>query len=313
MCVLSAFLTLAIIAAPGPGLNRAPWYEPPQLLVMTGFIANTTNGIWGNDSIITGEWSPDKQHKALAHWNEGLAQDYDAEKMVRAFKDAGATAIGFYDKWHDGLIPHPTQFTDFSRDRDLVDETVRAIKKHDLPVIVIYSVGLDYNPDPKFLEWTCMDKDGTPLGLAFPSDWKSFHSPYRQYVIDQLVEIVERYGPLEGLFLDLFTQPSPYERLGDIIRIPRPRVSYDRYTRAAFQSRFGKSLEEATNEEIGHFVAGTLGDFLAEIRAAVSSAQPGISLTWNGAGMDDIVRPEKARLVAGQADWFSMEGLGCGH
>jgi len=30
-----------------PELNRAPWYKPPQLFVMTGFIANTTTGVWG--------------------------------------------------------------------------------------------------------------------------------------------------------------------------------------------------------------------------------------------------------------------------
>ncbi len=43
-------------------------------------------------------------------------------------------------------------------------------------------------------------------------------------------------------------------------------------------------------------------------RAKVSAVQPGISFTWNGAGMDDIVQPKRAKLVDGQADWFSMEG-----
>jgi len=274
---------------------------------MTGFIANTTDGIWGRDFIINGRWTAEKQQATLAEWNEGLGKDYDAERAVRAFKDAGATAVGFYDKWHDGLVPHATRLTRFKTERDLVGKTIRAIRKHGLAAVLIYSVGLDYNPARRFLRWSCRDAEGNPLGLAFPSDWKSFHSPYRQYVIDQLVEIVRKYGPLDGLFLDLFTQPSPHERLCRMIH-PRPRVSHDRYTREAFRARFGKPLERATDEEIEDFVVETLGDFLSEIRRRVSAVQPGISLTWNGAGMDDVVRPKKAKLVDGQADWFSVEG-----
>ncbi|MFQ6079738.1 MAG: alpha-L-fucosidase, partial [Thermodesulfobacteriota bacterium] len=287
--------------------NRAPWYKPPQLLVMTGFIANTTNGVWGRDFIVNGQWSAKKQQTALAEWNKNLGKDYNAESTVQAFKDAGATGIAFYDKWHDGLIPHATRLTGFKTERDLVGDTIRAAKKCNMASVVVYSVGLDYNPQRRFLEWSCRDSEGNPLGLAFPSDWKSFHSPYRQYVIDQLVEIVREYGPLEGLFLDLFIQPSPYEPLCRIIR-PRPRVSHDAYTREAFRVRFGKPLEQATSEEIQDFVLETLRDFLSEIREKVSEVQPDISFTWNGAGMNDIVQPKKAKLVDGQADWFSMEG-----
>ena len=288
-------------------LNRAPWYGPPQLMVMTGFIANTTNGVWGNDFVIKGEWSAEQQQAALAEWNKDLGRNYDAEKAIQAFKDAGASVVGFYDKWHDGLIPHATRLTGFRTERDLVGETMRAANKVGMARVLIYSVGLDYNPEERFLEWSCRDHDGEAFGMAFPSDWKSFHSPYRQYVIDQLVEMVKDYGPLEGLFLDLFTQPSPRERLCEIIS-PRPSVSYDRFTEQAYLERFGKPLGRATGDEIEDFVVDTLRDFLLEIRAEVSAVQPGISLTFNGAGMDDIVRPRKAWLVDGQADWFSMEG-----
>ena len=296
-----------LLATPKPELNRAPWYEPPQLLVMTGFVANTTNGTWGRDFIIQGEWTAEKQQATLAEWSKGFGKDYDADRTIQAFKDAGASAVGFYGKWHDGLIPHATELTRFKTEQDLVGETMRAVRKRKMAAVLIYSVGLDYNPEPRFLQWSCRDREGNPLGLASPSDWKSFHSPYRQYVIDQLVEMVRNYGPLDGIFLDLFTQPSPHNRLSQMLQ-PRPRVSHDRYTREAFRARFGKPVDQATSDELEGFVSETLGDFLSEIREQVSAVQPGISFTWNGAGMDDIVQPNKAKLVDGQADWFSMEG-----
>ncbi|HTV55271.1 MAG TPA: hypothetical protein VMI06_10175, partial [Terriglobia bacterium] len=175
----------------------------------------------------------------------------------------------------------------------MLGDTLKALHKYKMKAVVYYSAGLDYNPDPKFLEWTCRDKNGRPLGLAFPTDWKSFYSPYRHYVTNQLIEILHNYGPIEGFWLDLYTQPV---------------ISYDRYTRKAFQSKYGKPIEQATRREAEVFVEDTLRDFLVEIRKSVAAVQPTVAFTWNGSGMDDIVRPRKAKLVDGLCDWFSMEG-----
>lgn len=276
-----------------PELNRAPWYRARQLFVMTGFIANTTTGDWGPDFIVSGKWTHAKQQTALSKWRKGLGRDYDADQTVKAFRDAGATGVIFYSKWHSGLVNYPTRYTSFTTERDLLGETLSALQKYKMKAVVYYSVGLDYNPDPKFLEWTCRDKNGKLLGLAFPTDWKSFHSPYRRYVINQLVEIVHNYGPIEGFWLDLYTQPT---------------VSYDQYTRKAFQSKYEKVIDQATQEETEGFVVDTLRDFLLEIRRSVTAVQPNVGFTWNGSGMDDVVRPRKARLVDGLCDWFSMEG-----
>ena len=113
-------LATAAMALCQAGGDRARFYERPQLFVMTGFIANTTSGTWGNDFTVTGKWTPEKQQQALAAWNKGLGSGYDAEKAVLGFKDAGATGVIFYDKWHDGLVPHATKLTDFRTERDLV-------------------------------------------------------------------------------------------------------------------------------------------------------------------------------------------------
>jgi hypothetical protein len=283
----------ALAADPSNDTPSPAWYQPPQLFVMTGFIANTTSGTWGQDFIGTGIWTHEKQQADLARWNKNLGNQYDADKSLRAFKEAGATGIIFYDKWHDGIVPHDSQLTTFKTERDLVGPTIKAAHKLGLKVVIYYSVGFDYNPDPKFQDWLCRDASGKPMGGPFPADRMSFHSPYREYVIGHLVEITRKYGPLDGLWLDIFSQPL---------------VSYDRYTQAAFEKRYGKPLDRATPAEQGDFEIATLRQFFMDIKQAVRVIQPNISVTFNGAGMSDLRSPKRANQVDSLADYFSMEG-----
>lgn len=291
--MLLRILPLLLIAVAASSQERAAFYRPPQLFVMTGFIANTTNGTWGTDFIGAGEWTPERARSWITAWNKGLGKDYDAEKELRAFQQAGATGVIFYDKWHDGLVPHATKLTDWRTERDLVGPTIRAARKLGLKIVVYYSVGLDWNPDKRFDDWVCRDRDGTPMGRAFPTDWMSFHSPYRQFVIDHLVEILKMHGPVDGLWLDLYTQPRP---------------SWDTWSRKAFEKQFGKPLDKATHTEILDFDTQTRREFLQDIRKATTAAQPGVLFTYNGAGMEDIAAPKNAAQIDSLADWFSMEG-----
>jgi len=292
ICACFLFST-ALAVDPSSDPQYPAWYQPPQLFVMTGFIANTTSGTWGSDFIGSGAWTPEKQKADLARWSKNLGNHYDAERTLQEFKQAGATGIIFYDKWHDGIVPHDTQLTSFKTERDLVGATVKAAHKVGLKVVIYYSVGFDHNPDPKFQDWVCQDANGKPMGRPFPADWMSFHSPYRQYVIGHLVEITKKYGPLDGLWLDIFEQPQ---------------VSYDRYTRAAFEKRYGKPLDRATPEEQANFVVQTKREFLVEIKHSVRAVQPNMSFTFNSAGMADRSQPKQAVQVDGLADYFSMEG-----
>jgi hypothetical protein len=283
----------ALAADPSNDSPSPAWYQPPQLFVMTGFIANTTSGTWGQDFIGTGIWTHEKQQADLARWNKNLGNQYDADKSLLAFKEAGATGIIFYDKWHDGIVPHDSQLTTFKTERDLVGPTIKAAQKLGLKVVIYYSVGFDYNPDPKFQDWLCRDASGKPMGGPFPADRMSFHSPYREYVIGHLVEITRKYGPLDGLWLDIFSQPL---------------VSYDRYTQAAFEKRYDKPLDRATPAEQEDFEIATLRQFLMDIKQSVRAIQPNVSVAFNGAGMSDLRSPKRADQVDSLADYFSMEG-----
>jgi hypothetical protein len=286
--------TFPLAAQQQPELTRAPWYKPPQLFVMTGFIANTTTGVWGPEYIVNGTWTPAKQEEALRAWEKDLGISYDAEKTMQQFQEAGATGVIFYDKWHDGLVNHATRLTGFRTHRDFVKETLAALRKHNMACVVYYSVGLDNNPEAKFREWTCLDAKGKPMGLAFSTEWKSFYSPYRQYVIEQIAEVLKDDGPVDGLWLDLYVQPTP--------------ISYDQFTLRQFKERYHIPVSQASPAHLSEFQLATLRDFLLEIRQKEQAIQPQVSFTFNGAGMADVVEPAQARQVDSVVDWFSVEG-----
>lgn len=53
-------------------------------------------------------------------------RNYDADQVIRAFKNAGATGVIFYDEWHD------TKLTKFKTQRNLVGRTPKAWRKRGL-------------------------------------------------------------------------------------------------------------------------------------------------------------------------------------
>lgn len=300
-----SFPLIPSVLQPPHDSDRAAWYRSPQLFVMTAFIANTTDGIWGRDFITRGPWTPESQQETLATWRNGLGCDYDAERVTRTFQEAGATGVIFYDKWHDGLVCHDTALTAFKTDRDFLGETIAALQRRQMKVVVYYSVGLDYNPEFRDKNWVCRDATEKPIGLAFPEDWQSLHSPYRRYVIDQLVEILHLYGPIDGFWLDILGQPNPfYQRAYGF----GPAFSSDCHTRTVFESWNGKPIEQASEAELATFHIRTLAQFWTDLRTALDAELPGVALTWNGAGRDDLTHPVAAFGINDPADWFSVEG-----
>jgi len=244
--------------------------------------------------MVNGTWTAAKQEAALRAWEKTLGDSYEAEETIQEFLDAGATGVIFYDKWHDGLVNHDTHLTDFKTHRDFVKPTLAALRKHHMAAVVYYSVGLDNNPEAKFRDWTCLEANGKPMGLAFATEWKSLHSPYRLYVLDQLTEILKDDGPVDGFWLDLYTQPAP--------------ISYDQYTLRKIKERYHVTPGQASPKQFSEFELSTLSDFLLEIRHKLQAIQPGVSLTFNGSGMADVVEPARACQIDSAVDWFSVEG-----
>ena len=287
-------------ASADEGRPTPSWLHPPRLAIMTGFI---------KDPSAPGD---------IREWAQGLGAEFDAAAWVRAFVEADASYVIFYDKWIDGLVFHDTATTSFRTPRDFLREMADACHAAGLPLVIYWNAAYDDNPE--FAEYVTRDAEGRPI--TFPSPWVcrllSMHSPFREKAQEQVREILRDYGPIGGLWLDCYGQPWP---------------TTDRYTEQAFRERYGVSPrppgqawrpappeasgsagrqtrgpQEATPAQGWAFVQETLVAYLRELHGIAAELQPDLCLTTNGSGLSPLESPLWAADIGAQLQFLSAEG-----
>ena len=125
---------------------------------------------------------------------------YDPEEWVLLAKNAGMKYICFTAKHHDGFCMWDTQYTDYSimhtpYGKDVLKMLADACQKHGMKLSLYYS-----NPDwhhPKGFnpysthQWKAVNPDSPDFGV------------YREYLKNQITELLTRYGPIYTLFWDI--------------------------------------------------------------------------------------------------------------
>lgn len=235
-----------------PAASRPCWHKAPTVSVMTGFI-----------------YEPLSRY-TVQEWLENLGHKFDADRWVRDFNEVGASHVVFYDKWIDGLVFHDTKTTQFKTKRDFLGELSAACQRGKLPLVIYFNAVSDGNPE--FDQWALVDREGRPIvfSAAWPTRYQTLHSPFRQKCLEQLREVLSDYGPIHGLWFDIF-----YERF--------PTTSP--WTARAYQQMFGEPMEKATSPRMAEFQVRTLADFLDEVNAIChQQRQEQCLFTANGSG-----------------------------
>ncbi len=143
------------------------------------------------------DW-PREKYEALAKTFNPV--DYDPEAWVRMAKAAGMKYICFTTKHHDGFCMWDTKYTDYNimntpYGKDVLKMLADACAKYDMQLSLYYS-----NPD-----WN------HPLGYnpASTHQWKAVDTNtvdtegYRQYIKNQITELLTNYGKIYTLFWDI--------------------------------------------------------------------------------------------------------------
>ena len=117
-----------------------------------------------------------------------------------AAKQAGMTYICFTAKHHDGFCMWDTQYTDYSimhtpYGKDVLRGLADACHKHGMKLSLYYSIPDWHHPQG-------YNPVSTHQWGAVPSDGSQFHL-YREYIKNQVTELIRNYGPLYTLFWDI--------------------------------------------------------------------------------------------------------------
>ena len=193
--------------SPAPGEQEArSWYEHP----VTGIGTNIWAPEWYAPSIT--EWDPQKL----------------AESLAKAGADVAFTFQGFSED-HFGISYYPTKLGLTHRNlngRDHLREYLDALHQRNIKMLGYYSYpdkGVwERNPD-----WRQIDADGKEIsagGLICPI---CPNSPYRDYFLARMSEIVQRYD-LDGFMLDSAAIS--------------PNGCYCRYCKRKYEDRYGAGI-----------------------------------------------------------------------
>lgn len=147
---------------------------------------------------------------------------FDADKIVRAAKEAGMKYVVFTTKHHDGFAMFKSNasrfnivdYTDFKR--DVVDEIVRACRKYDMKIGFYYSQSQDWcNPGGAVARkemWEGWDNpDSTFINAytkAHAGHWDYFQTTstfdeyFHRVALPQVKELLERYPDVSLLWFD---------------------------------------------------------------------------------------------------------------
>jgi hypothetical protein len=143
----------------------------------------------------------------------GIGEKFDKKRWQETLKAAAVDSITLFSKCHHGWSYHPTAVGKIHPHLgfDLLRAQYEATKEAGINAPVYLSAGVDNLASHAHPEWREVNKDGTYTGWAQrvlqPGfHMMDFHSPYLDYLCEQIREAVRLYPDCDGIFLDIIMQ-----------------------------------------------------------------------------------------------------------
>jgi len=143
----------------------------------------------------------------------GIGEKFDKKQWQETLKAAAVDSITLFSKCHHGWSYHPTTAgkTHPHLGFDLLRAQYEATKEAGINAPVYLSAGVDNLASYEHPEWREVDKDGRYAGwaqgvLQAGFHTMDFHSPYLDYLCEQIREAVRLFPDCDGIFLDIIAQ-----------------------------------------------------------------------------------------------------------
>ena len=196
-----------------------------------------------------------------------IGGEFDANDFARTFKEAHVVSVTLFATCHHGLAywdtNRPERHPNLKPGLDLLGEQVDALHRVGIRTPIYLSVQCNEFCAREHPEWIAVDIKGklvrtNPTAGRFDQPWFNWHvmdmsSPYRDYLAEQLGEVLEKFKPVDGIFMDMcWDQVSSSKWAIDGMRKlrldPTDATARDRYARHVahqYMGRYKKMIDDA--------------------------------------------------------------------
>jgi len=198
----------------------------------------------------TGPWIPD------------VGKDFDPEKFADTFKRAHVDSVTVFAMCHHGHLyfdtDHPARHPGLSKDCHLLEQQIEALHKVGIRAPIYISVQCNEYAANQHPDWVALTPELKQVkwgSSAFNPGWQilDMSSPYQDYLADILDEVLKKFAPVDGIFLDMcWDQPScskwAVEGMLKKGYDPRKEEDRNRYAREVahqYMQRYRDMVEEA--------------------------------------------------------------------
>ncbi|MES2308930.1 MAG: hypothetical protein V4507_08730 [Verrucomicrobiota bacterium] len=150
-----------------------------------------------------------------------IGKQFQKKQWQETLKRASVNSMTCFAKCHHGWSYHPTAVGKQHPHLgfDLLRAQYEACKEIGVNVPIYLSAGVDNLASEEHPEWREIGPEGSYLGwctspLKAGFHKMDFHSPYLDYLCDQIREVVRLFPEGDGIFLDIITQYSSCSRWG---------------------------------------------------------------------------------------------------
>jgi len=222
-------------------------------------------------------------------WAKDRGERFNAKEYVDSLEAAHVRCIQPYAKDHHGYCYYKTSLGN-PYPIDVMGELTREARSRGMRVIPYFSLGFDAYTLGLHPDWLYVDSRGEPRSLrAGAFRWGCLGSPYRDFCLQQIEELVSQYE-VDGLWLDILPfGPLSVEVDG------RPGLSstllapcYCPSCQRDFRERTGRDLplKPSSADQVLAFqmMIDSLQSFLQEASRLTKRHHPHALVTYNGAG-----------------------------
>jgi hypothetical protein len=210
-----------------------------------------------------------------------VGRDFDARAFAAAMKRAQVNSVTVFAKCHHGQLyyqtAHPARHPGMKPGLDLLGEQVEALHREGIRAPIYLSVQCDEFAANTHPEWIAKNPDGSPVGYhltksPFPFfQWQilDLSSAYQDYLGEQIAEVLKRFHPVDGIFLDMcWDQPS--------------------CSHAAVRAMAAKNLDPRNEDHRKRHAHATAHAYMDRYSAQIRAANPDAGIYFNSRPMEQL-------------------------